>query len=73
MPAYWIAHAKINDPVEYKKYTDQIPDIMATASAKWKTSSSMAETRRRAELKSLYFFAGVVAGLERSLSPAGRA
>ena len=28
MPAYWIAHAKINDPVEYKKYTDQIPDIM---------------------------------------------
>jgi uncharacterized protein (DUF1330 family) len=28
MPAYWIAHAKINDPVEYKKYTDQIPGIM---------------------------------------------
>jgi uncharacterized protein (DUF1330 family) len=28
MPAYWIAHAKINDPVEYKKYTDQIPEIM---------------------------------------------
>jgi uncharacterized protein (DUF1330 family) len=28
MAAYWIAHAKINDPVEYKKYTDQIPDIM---------------------------------------------
>jgi len=28
MAAYWIAHAKINDPVEYKKYTDQIPGIM---------------------------------------------
>jgi uncharacterized protein (DUF1330 family) len=28
MPAYWIAHAKINDPVEYKKYTDQIPEIL---------------------------------------------
>jgi len=27
MPAYWIAHAKINDPVEYKKYTDPLPDI----------------------------------------------
>lgn len=28
MPAYWIARSKINDPVEYKKYTDRIPDIM---------------------------------------------
>jgi uncharacterized protein (DUF1330 family) len=29
MPAYWIARSKINDPVEYKKYTDQIPGILA--------------------------------------------
>jgi uncharacterized protein (DUF1330 family) len=29
MPAYWIARSKINDPVEYKKYTDQIPGIIA--------------------------------------------
>ena len=29
MPAYWVAHAKINNPVEYKKYTDQIPGIIA--------------------------------------------
>ena len=29
MPAYWIARARINDPVEYKKYTDQIPGILA--------------------------------------------
>ena len=28
MPAYWIARSKINDPVEYKKYTDQIPGIL---------------------------------------------
>ena len=28
MPAYWIARAKINDPVEYKKYTDLVPDII---------------------------------------------
>jgi uncharacterized protein (DUF1330 family) len=28
MPAYWIARSKINDPVEYKKYTDLIPGIM---------------------------------------------
>jgi uncharacterized protein (DUF1330 family) len=28
MPAYWMAHAKINDPVEYKKYTDLVPEIV---------------------------------------------
>ena len=27
MVAYWLARAKINDPIEYKKYTDQIPAI----------------------------------------------
>ena len=29
MPAYWVARSKINDPVEYKKYTDRIPEIIA--------------------------------------------
>lgn len=29
MPAYWVARSKINDPVEYKKYTDQVPGIVA--------------------------------------------
>ena len=29
MPAYWLARSKINDPVEYKKYTDQVPGILA--------------------------------------------
>jgi uncharacterized protein (DUF1330 family) len=29
MPAYWVARAKINDPVEYKKYTDRVPGILA--------------------------------------------
>ena len=29
MAAYWIARAKINDPVEYKKYTDLVPAIIA--------------------------------------------
>ena len=29
MPAYWMARAKINDPVEYKKYTDLVPGILA--------------------------------------------
>ncbi len=28
MPAYWVARAKITDPVQYKKYTDRIPEIM---------------------------------------------
>jgi uncharacterized protein (DUF1330 family) len=29
MPAYWVARSKINDPVEYKKYTDPLPAILA--------------------------------------------
>ena len=29
MVAYWVARAKINDPVEYKKYTDLVPKIIA--------------------------------------------
>ena len=29
MPAYWVARSKINDPVEYKKYTDRVPEIIA--------------------------------------------
>ena len=28
MPAYWVARSKINDPVEYKKYTDRVPEII---------------------------------------------
>ena len=34
MAAYWIARAKINQPVEYKKYADRIPDILAKYDAK---------------------------------------
>jgi uncharacterized protein (DUF1330 family) len=29
MPAYWVARAKINDPADYKKYTDRVPAILA--------------------------------------------
>ena len=29
MPAYWVARAKIADPVMYKKYTDRVPDIVS--------------------------------------------
>ena len=29
MPAYWIARSKINDPVQYKRYTDLVPAIIA--------------------------------------------
>ena len=29
MVAYWVARSKINDPVEYKKYTDLVPAIIA--------------------------------------------
>jgi len=29
MPAYWVARSKIIDPVEYKRYTDLVPGIIA--------------------------------------------
>ncbi len=29
MPAYWLSRCKINNPVEYKKYTDRVPGIIA--------------------------------------------
>jgi uncharacterized protein (DUF1330 family) len=29
MPAYWVARARVIDPIEYKKYTDLVPDIIA--------------------------------------------
>ncbi|MCH8112264.1 MAG: DUF1330 domain-containing protein [Proteobacteria bacterium] len=28
MAAYWVARAKINDPDQYKKYTDRVPAIL---------------------------------------------
>lgn len=28
MPAYWVAHATVNDSAEYKKYTDMVPAIV---------------------------------------------
>jgi uncharacterized protein (DUF1330 family) len=29
MPAYWVARARIIEPVEYKKYTDRVPALIA--------------------------------------------
>lgn len=29
MPAYWVARSKINNPENYKKYTDLVPPILA--------------------------------------------
>jgi len=34
MPAYWIARAKVNDPLEYRKYADRVPAILARYGAK---------------------------------------
>ena len=34
MPAYWVARSRINDPVEYKKYTDRVPAIVAAHGGK---------------------------------------
>ena len=39
MPAYWLARAKVNDAVEYKRYTDLVPAIIekydAAALVRW--------------------------------------
>ncbi len=29
MPAYWLTRRKISDSVEYEKYTDRVPEIVA--------------------------------------------
>jgi uncharacterized protein (DUF1330 family) len=29
MPAYWVARSRVNDPVQYKTYTDAVPAIIA--------------------------------------------
>lgn len=29
MPAYWVARARIEDPMAYKRYTDRVPAIVA--------------------------------------------
>lgn len=34
MPAYWVARSRIIDPVEYKKYTDLVPGIIASHKGK---------------------------------------
>jgi len=34
MPAYWIARAKVNDPVEYRKYADRVPAILVKYGAR---------------------------------------
>ena len=34
MPAYWVARSKVNDPVEYKRYTDRVPAIIASHGGK---------------------------------------
>jgi len=34
MTAYWVARSKINDPVAYKRYTDKVPEIIASFGGK---------------------------------------
>ena len=29
MPAYWLSRCIVNDPAQYKKYTDRVPAIVA--------------------------------------------
>src|SRR5256885_12501821 len=44
MPAYWVARAKVNDPVEYKKYADRVPAIFAKYGAKVLTRGGRYQT-----------------------------
>ena len=44
MPAYWLARAKILDPVGYKKYTDQVPGILAKYGGKVLSRGAAFET-----------------------------
>ncbi len=34
MVAYWLARAHIVDPVDYKKYTDRVPEIISSYGGK---------------------------------------
>ena len=34
MPAYWLARANIKDPVAYKKYTDELPELFKKYNAR---------------------------------------
>ena len=44
MPAYWLARARVNDPAEYKKYTDRVPAILARYGARVLTRGGRYQT-----------------------------
>jgi uncharacterized protein (DUF1330 family) len=44
VPGYWIARAKIIDPVEYKRYTDRVPAILAEHGGRVLTRGARYET-----------------------------
>jgi uncharacterized protein (DUF1330 family) len=35
MPAYWIARARIIDPIAFKKYTDRSPSVIAKSGGRF--------------------------------------
>ena len=44
MPCYWIARAKVADPIAYKRYTDLVPAILSRHGAKVLTRGAQHET-----------------------------
>ena len=54
MTAYWIARAKIHDPAEYKKYTDQVPAILAKYNGKVLARGAEYKTLEGAEIFERY-------------------
>ena len=51
MTAYWVARAKINDPVAYKKYTDRVPAILEKYHGRVLARGGDYRTGRRRDLK----------------------
>jgi hypothetical protein len=53
--AYWLSRCKVNDPVEYKKYTDLVPGIIAKYGGKVLARGSVEQLINDPHLTELYF------------------
>lgn len=49
MPAYWIARAKIHDPVEFRKYAERVPAIMDKYGGRFVSRAAPYETLEGSE------------------------
>jgi len=55
MPAYWVARGKVHDPVEYKKYADQVPAILAKYGGKpWPAAAAFRSWKDQRRFSALW-------------------